>query len=100
MGKEKDGGGEKEEALFHCRHEKVVKEEGWKKGLGVGDWLSSLMKQKILGHCSPNSVLKNTGLSKMDSRLVNIWILSVFGVVEQSKAARVPDYSSVIPNES
>lgn len=53
-------------------------------GLGIRDWLPSLPKQKVLGQCSLISVLKNADLPRMGSRLANILIPSVLGVVEQN----------------
>ena len=78
------GEGKRRRGLFHSSYEKVVKEGKWKRGLGVGDWLPSLPEQKVLGQCSLISVLKNTDLPRMGSRLANILIPSILGVVEQN----------------
>lgn len=70
--------------FFHSRHKNAVKERKMEKRLVVGDWLPSVPKQKVLGQCSLISVLKNTGLPRIGSRLAKIPIPSVLGVAEQN----------------
>ena len=78
------GKGKRRREFFHSSHKKVVKEGHWERGLEIGNWLPSLPKQKVLGQCSRISVLKNTGLLRMGSRLANTLIPLVFGMVEQN----------------
>lgn len=78
------GKGKRRRDFFHSSHKKVVKEGQWKSGLEIGNWLPSLPKQKVLGQLSLISVLKNTGLLRMGSRLANTLIPLVLEVVEQN----------------
>lgn len=84
------GKGKRRRDFFHSSHKKVVKEGQWKSGLEIGNWLPSLPKQKVLGQLSLISVLKNTGLLRMGSRLANTLIPLLLGVVEQN--LRQPEY--------